>query len=162
MLRAVVQHPAMLVYLDNWQSFGPDSMAGRRRNKGLNENLAREIMELHTLGVNGGYNQADVTSFARVLTGWTITPLRATEPGRFRFTPQVHEPGDKQVLGRRYPEGGQQEGDAVTARSRAPSGDRALHRHQAGASFHRRRSAAGRDRPAGAALPGKPTAISAR
>jgi uncharacterized protein (DUF1800 family) len=113
MLRAVVQHPAMLVYLDNWQSIGPDSLAGRRRNKGLNENLAREIMELHTLGVNGGYTQADVTSFARVLTGWTITPLRSGDPGHFRFFAELHEPGDKQLLGRRYPEGGQQEGDAV-------------------------------------------------
>ena len=113
MLRAVVRHPAMLVYLDNWQSIGPDSPAGRRRNKGLNENLAREVMELHTLGVNGGYSQADVTSFAKVLTGWTITPLRSGDPGRFQFAEQAHEPGDKQLLGRRYAEGGQQEGDAV-------------------------------------------------
>jgi uncharacterized protein (DUF1800 family) len=113
MLRAVVEHPAMLVYLDNWQSFGPDSPGGRRRKKGLNENLAREILELHTLGVTGGYTQADVTSFARVLTGWTITPLREAEPGRFRFAPMLHEPGDKVVLGRRYPDGGKAEGDAV-------------------------------------------------
>jgi uncharacterized protein (DUF1800 family) len=113
MLRAVVEHPAMLVYLDNAQSFGPGSIGGQRRKKGLNENLAREIMELHTLGVNGGYSQADVTSFAKVLTGWTITPLKEAEPGRFRFAPMVHEPGDKIVLGRTYPEGGKQEGDAV-------------------------------------------------
>ena len=113
MLRAVVEHPAMLVYLDNWQSIGPDSVGGRRRNKGLNENLAREIMELHTLGVNGGYSQADVTTFAKVLTGWTVTPLKGGDPGRFRFVPQIHEPGEKVLLGRRYPEGGKTEGDAV-------------------------------------------------
>ena len=113
MLRAVVEHPAMLVYLDNVQSIGPDSIGGRRRNKGLNENLAREIMELHTLGVNGGYSQDDVTSFAKVLTGWTITPVRETDPGRFRFLPQIHQPGDKIVLGRRYTDGGKREGDAV-------------------------------------------------
>ena len=113
MLRAVVQHPAMLVYLDNWQSMGPDSIVGQRRNKGLNENLAREIMELHTLGVNGGYSQADVTNFAKVLTGWSITPLRAADPGHFHFAEQAHEPGAKQVLGRTYQEGGKQEGDAV-------------------------------------------------
>jgi uncharacterized protein (DUF1800 family) len=113
MLRAVVEHPAMLMYLDNVQSIGPDSVGGRRRNKGLNENLAREIMELHTLGVAGGYSQEDVTSFAKVLTGWTITPLKEAEPGRFRFAPQIHQPGDKIVLGRRYGDGGKQEGDAV-------------------------------------------------
>jgi len=113
MLRAVVEHPAMLVYLDNWQSVGPDSVGGRRRNKGLNENLAREILELHTLGVDGGYGQDDVTSFARVLTGWTVARLNADEPGRFRFVAQIHEPGDKLLLGRRYPEGGKDEGDAV-------------------------------------------------
>ncbi len=113
MLRAVVEHPAMLVYLDNWLSVGPDSVGGRRRNKGLNENLAREIMELHTLGVNGGYTQADVTTFARVLTGWTITPLKSGDPGHFKFAPQIHEPGDKVILGRRYPDGGKAEGDAV-------------------------------------------------
>jgi uncharacterized protein (DUF1800 family) len=113
MLRAVVAHPAMLMYLDNVQSIGPDSIGGRRRNKGLNENLAREIMELHTLGVTGGYSQDDVTSFAKVLTGWTITPLKDADPGRFRFLPQIHQPGDKLVLGRRYPDEGKQEGDAV-------------------------------------------------
>ncbi|MET0651290.1 MAG: DUF1800 family protein, partial [Hyphomicrobiaceae bacterium] len=70
MLRSVVQHPAMLAYLDNAQSFGPTSMAGLRQKRGLNENLAREILELHTLGVGGGYTQADVTSLAQILTGW--------------------------------------------------------------------------------------------
>ena len=113
LLVAVESHPAMLVYLDNVQSIGPDSIGGRRRNKGLNENLAREVMELHTLGVKGGYSQEDVTSFAKVLTGWTITPLKDADPGRFRFLPQIHQPGDKIVLGRRYPDEGKQEADAV-------------------------------------------------
>jgi uncharacterized protein (DUF1800 family) len=72
MLKAVEQHPAMLFFLDNQQSLGPDSRAGINRNRGLNENLAREIMELHTLGVNGGYTQDDVTSLARIITGWTM------------------------------------------------------------------------------------------
>ena len=72
MLLAVETHPAMLFYLDNQQSFGPNSLAGQNRKRGLNENLAREILELHTLGVNGGYTQEDVTSLARIITGWTV------------------------------------------------------------------------------------------
>lgn len=78
MLQAVEQHPAMLFFLDNQQSLGPDSRAGINRHRGLNENLAREIMELHTLGVGGGYTQDDVTSFARVITGWTLPAARAS------------------------------------------------------------------------------------
>jgi uncharacterized protein (DUF1800 family) len=113
MLRAVVEHPAMLVYLDNWRSVGPTSPGGQRRNRGLNENLARETLELHTLGVTGGYTQDDVTSFARVLTGWTVTPLNGDAPGRFRFAPRLHEPGDKTLLGKRYADGGKAQGDAV-------------------------------------------------
>ena len=74
MLQAAESHPAMIVYLDNAQSMGADSVAGINRDKGLNENLAREIMELHTLGVRSGYTQKDVTSFANVLTGWTWIP----------------------------------------------------------------------------------------
>ena len=74
MLLAAEGHPAMLLYLDNAQSIGPNSVAGINRDRGLNENLAREILELHTLGVRTGYTQADVTSFAKVLTGWTILP----------------------------------------------------------------------------------------
>src|SRR5207248_11411533 len=74
MLLAVESHPAMLVYLDNARSIGPDSAAGRNRGKGLNENLAREILELHTLGVRAGYTQDDVTGFAKVITGWTVVP----------------------------------------------------------------------------------------
>jgi uncharacterized protein (DUF1800 family) len=72
MLRAVEQHPVMLFYLDNQRSMGPNSRAGRNRGKGLNENLAREILELHTLGADGGYSQADVTALARIITGWTF------------------------------------------------------------------------------------------
>ena len=101
--RAATLHPAMLLYLDNAQSVGPQSRAGRRRARGLNENHARELLELHTLGVDGGYTQADVTELARLLTGWTID----RESGRSHFVAAIHEPGDKRVLGHRYAEGPQ-------------------------------------------------------
>lgn len=132
---AAEQHPAMLLYLDQAQSVGPNSQAGQRRNVGLNENLAREIMELHTVGADGGYSQADVTEFARALTGWSVPTPRdqggnaggrgrrvqavraavAGEPGvnAFVFRPVVHEPGARTVLGRTYPEGGREQGEAV-------------------------------------------------
>ena len=113
MLMAVARHPAMLLYLDNAQSFGPGSPVGIRQNKGINENLGRELLELHTLGVDGGYTQADVEALARILTGWTVAPLRAPPAGGFRFIPQIHEPGDKRLLGRTYPEGGMDEGVAA-------------------------------------------------
>ena len=103
MLLAVMRHPAMLMYLDNAGSIGPNSQAGQRTHKGLNENLARECLELHTLGVDGGYTQADVTEFARILTGWTVD-LAAAKPG-FVFRPESHEPGEKMMLGHRFPEG---------------------------------------------------------
>jgi uncharacterized protein (DUF1800 family) len=108
MLIAVEQHPAMLIYLDNAQSIGPNSRAGLNRGRGLNENLAREILELHTLGVDGGYSQNDVTNLARILTGWTVGNLAnaMSEPGKFLFAPARHEPGDRTVLGKRYPDGG--------------------------------------------------------
>lgn len=107
MLMASARHPAMLLYLDNGRSVGPNSPAGRRQNRGLNENLAREILELHTLGVRTGYDQSDVTAFASVLTGWTMgNPADANAlPFRFRFNPRTHEPGPKTVLGTSYPEG---------------------------------------------------------
>ena len=111
MLLAVTRHPTMLLYLDNAQSFGPDSPAGQRRSKGLNENLGRELLELHTLGVDGGYGQADVEALARILTGWTVTPLRFPDAGSFRFFAQIHEPGAKTLLGRVYREGGIAEGE---------------------------------------------------
>lgn len=115
MLMAVEAHPAMILYLDNQASIGPNSKLASRaqsraRNAGrkldINENLAREILELHTLGVNGGYTQADVTTFAQALTGWSIGndrgPLAEGEPGKFEFRERVHEPGAKTILGKRY------------------------------------------------------------
>ena len=118
MLRAVEQHPAMLIYLDNQQSIGPNSPAGIGRDRGLNENLAREILELHTLGVDGGYTQADVTNFARIITGWTYGQgemVTEADWGRFIFTPARHEPGVFAVLGKRYPIPGRGAGEAVLA-----------------------------------------------
>lgn len=115
MLKAVAQHPAMLIYLDNQISIGPASKAGINRKRGLNENLAREILELHTLGVSGGYTQADVMSFAAVLTGWSVGNLNQpeTQPGRFYYAPLRHEPGPQTVLGKRYEDLGQRTGEAV-------------------------------------------------
>ncbi|GAA4034755.1 DUF1800 family protein [Sphingomonas rosea] len=123
MLMAVERHPAMLLYLDQAQSVGPNSVAGQRagqrgRDVGLNENLAREILELHTLGVRTGYAQADVTEFARALTGWTIAGLgrgRAIDgaEGDFTFAAMLHEPGSRTILGKRYGEGGEEQGRAV-------------------------------------------------
>ncbi len=122
LLLAVAQHPAMLFYLDNIQSFGPQSQAGRRQNRGLNENLGREILELHTLGVDGGYSQSDVEALAGILTGWSIAPLRDPEPGRFLFAPRAHEPGVKFLLGRTYLENGMLEGvQALSDIARHPS-----------------------------------------
>ena len=117
LLEAVESHSAMLVYLDNVQSMGANSIAGINRDKGLNENLAREILELHTLGVRGGYSQADVTSFANVLTGWTwIDPGADPEHGgEFLFNRRLHEPGEQIILGKHYPGGGIDQGRAVLA-----------------------------------------------
>lgn len=113
LLLAVVRHPAMLLYLDQAQSAGPGSMMGAR-GRGLNENLAREILELHTLGVRSGYTQADVTEFARALTGWTLPGDAATSGGAtFRFVPALHEPGTRTVLGKTYSEDGEGQARAV-------------------------------------------------
>lgn len=103
MLLAVMHHPAMLLYLNNARSVGPDSRTGIRRHLGLNENLARECMELHTVSPAAGYTQTDVTAFSAILTGWSID-LRADPPG-FRFRPFAHEPGTQTVLGHRFPPG---------------------------------------------------------
>lgn len=103
MLLAVMRHPAMLLYLDNATSIGPNSVAGRRTGRGLNENLARECLELHTVSPAAGYTQADVTGFARILTGWSID-LKQTPPG-FKFRPLAHEPGPQTLMGRTFPEG---------------------------------------------------------
>jgi uncharacterized protein (DUF1800 family) len=115
MVAAVESHPAMLAYLDNAASIGPNSVAGRRRGKGLNENLAREILELHTLGVDGGYTQGDVTSFARIITGWTVIPAKQERGGAFEFNDKMHEPGEQALLGRRYADSGVTQGREAVA-----------------------------------------------
>ncbi|MCC2972267.1 DUF1800 family protein [Massilia sp. IC2-476] len=124
LLLAAVRHPAMLVFLDQARSTGPDSPAGvrarqrQRNNVGLNENLAREILELHTLGVRSGYTQQDVTELARALTGWTLpddgdkAPV-ADDVAPFRFAPYQHEPGERRVLGRSYAAGGEEQARAI-------------------------------------------------
>jgi len=127
LLLAVEHHPAMLLFLDQAASIGPNSPAAQRaternpgRKAGLNENLAREILELHTLGVRSGYSQGDVTELARAMTGWSVAarvagPLVEAEPGDngFTFRPALHEPGDRTVLGRGYPQQGQAQALAV-------------------------------------------------
>jgi uncharacterized protein (DUF1800 family) len=122
MLLAVETHPAMLLYLDNARSMGPNSFAGQRRGKGINENLAREIMELHTVGVRSGYSQADVTNFAKVITGWSIVPPKQVDGGEFRFYERLHEPGNERVLGRDYGDGGFEQGrEVLFALARSPA-----------------------------------------
>jgi uncharacterized protein (DUF1800 family) len=131
LLLAAEKHPAMILYLDNQASIGPDSRAGKlssRRGKGrkldINENLAREILELHTLGVNGGYTQQDVTSFAQAITGWSIGgegDLRRLsrlgvdpgKPGEFHFREVFHQPGTKKLLGRSFTDDGAEQGEAM-------------------------------------------------
>jgi uncharacterized protein (DUF1800 family) len=125
LLVATAESPAMLVYLDNWQSIGPDSQAAKNggkfakfaqnpqvkaalKDRGLNENYGRELMELHTLGVNGGYTQKDVTEVAKVFTGWTITP--PAQGAQFQFDERKHEPGSKTVLGKTINQNGMKEG----------------------------------------------------
>ena len=108
-------HPAMLFYLDNIGSLGPNSIAGINRNRGLNENLARETMELHTLGVRTGYTQDDVISFAKILTGWTwIPPVdNPDHGGEFVFNPRLHEPGEQKVMDKVYAQEDVEQGRAV-------------------------------------------------
>ncbi|MDJ0710358.1 MAG: DUF1800 domain-containing protein [Woeseiaceae bacterium] len=126
LLMAVEKHPAMIVYLDNQRSIGPNSQLGKRANRrrsdqqfGLNENLAREILELHTLGVDGGYTQQDVTTFAKVITGWSIGGANERgrfadgTPGKFEFREIIHEPGTQHVLGKKYSQSGVNQGEAV-------------------------------------------------
>jgi uncharacterized protein (DUF1800 family) len=117
MLKAVEQHPAMLFFLDNQQSLGPESRAGQNRKRGLNENLAREIMELHTLGVGGGYSQDDVTSLARIITGWTYAGRQGQlgTPGTFAFNANAHQPGAQRLLGKIYENTGVAQGEAALA-----------------------------------------------
>ncbi len=121
LLLATAQSPAMMIYLDNLSSIGPDSPAAARGAKGakgaarggLNENYGREVMELHTLGVDGGYTQADVTALASILTGWGVD--RPNEGGPFQFNLKRHEPGAKQWMHQTIAEGGQGEGLAALA-----------------------------------------------
>lgn len=124
MLLAVEQHPAMLIFLDQARSVGPNSTAAQRagernapRKPGINENLAREIMELHTLGVRSGYGQQDVTEFALALTGWSVTGPKATalgdKPGVFVFRPGQHEPGPRTIMGKTYDQPGENQARAV-------------------------------------------------
>lgn len=115
LLLAVEGHPAMLFYLDNLASMGANSTAGINRSRGLNENIAREIMELHTLGVRTGYTQDDVISFANVMTGWTLVPPgdNPEHGGEFTFNPRLHEPGAQTVLGKRYEQEDAEQGRAV-------------------------------------------------
>ncbi len=135
MLRAAIGHPAMLTFLDQTRSAGPNSalisrINARRNNTqlGLNENLAREVLELHTLGVRSGYTQDDVEELARALTGWTVAGFARGgmrrfvdgEPGETVFIPELHEPGARTVLGKRYPEVGEAQALAIL-------GDLALH-----------------------------------
>jgi uncharacterized protein (DUF1800 family) len=144
MLLASTKHPGMLVYLDNWLSIGPNSQAaqnptlarrlpGGGRPTGINENLAREVLELHTLGVNGGYTQRDVQALAAIITGWTYERPRlrdlvservATRSGAelFEFDETAHEPGPKTLLNRTYPQTGLAQGEAaLTDLARHPS-----------------------------------------
>jgi uncharacterized protein (DUF1800 family) len=125
MLLAVMRHPAMLLYLDNAVSAGPGSIAGQRRHIGLNENLARESLELHTVSPASGYTQADVTRYAAILTGWSID-LQGNPPG-FLFRPRLHEPGAKTLMGHSFPEGEEGGLQALAFLARHP----ATHRHLA-------------------------------
>ncbi len=121
LLLATARSPAMLLYLDNAQSAGPDSIAAstnpknpnakKKRDVGLNENYARELMELHTLGVNGGYTQKDVTEVAKVFTGWTTD--KPADGGEFTYNDRRHQPGDKTVLGKTIHDSGEIEGEQV-------------------------------------------------
>jgi uncharacterized protein (DUF1800 family) len=122
LLLALESHPAMILYLDNQASIGPNSTLARRgagrveRKLDINENLAREILELHTLGVDGGYTQSDVTTFALALTGWSVGNRRGKEPqqaGTFYFREPAHEPGAKTILGKRYTQEGVEQSRAV-------------------------------------------------
>ncbi|MDZ4869639.1 MAG: DUF1800 domain-containing protein [Alphaproteobacteria bacterium] len=121
LLISTVRHPAMLIYLDNAYSIGPDSPAGRYTGKGLNENHAREILELHTVGVNGGYTQADVIELAKILTGWSVDRESGAGTG-FKFFQNRHQAGSKALLGKTYGENGEREGqDALRDLARHPS-----------------------------------------
>ena len=124
LLVATARHPAMLVYLDNWRSRAPDPASPRPdREKGINENYARELMELHTLGVDGGYDERDVAEVARAFTGWTVVGLserealdRSLRGVRYEFLPELHDPGSKTVMGETVGPAGEAEGVAILRR----------------------------------------------
>jgi uncharacterized protein (DUF1800 family) len=132
LLLASTRHPAMLMYLDNQLSVGPHSSLGESKEQGLNENLARELLELHTLGVEGGYSQDDVVALAKMLTGWTVWRGKATKAARetaFVFARRRHEPGEKVLLGQTCKEDGEAEAAAaLRALARHPSTARHLSR----------------------------------
>jgi uncharacterized protein (DUF1800 family) len=115
MLVAVETHPAMLIYLDNWISSGPNSFAGQQFDLGLNENLARETLELHTLGVDGGYSQDDIIAYANAITGWSVgnPQIQQESLGKFIFEPLLHEPGSVTFMNKTYPGTGQDQGLAI-------------------------------------------------
>ncbi len=127
LLGATAHHPAMLFYLDNWLSVAPGftpraALGQQTKSSGLNENYARELMELHTLGVDGGYTQTDVTELARMLTGWTINPRQGEGASAFYFDPRRHDTGTKHWLGQVINNQGQREGDlALDQLARAPA-----------------------------------------
>ena len=122
MVLAVERHPAMLRYLDNFVSVGPESPLGQRTHRGLNENLGRECMELHTCSLAAGYTQSDVTNMAKILTGWSIGPSTAgADATGFKYYPNWHEPGAQMMMGQSY-DGGEQAGiDALTFLSTYPT-----------------------------------------
>jgi uncharacterized protein (DUF1800 family) len=113
MLLAAETHPAMLISLDNARSIGPHSQVGMTRGRGLNENLAREILELHTLVTV--YTQEDVTGFAKIITGWTVVPARQEHAGEFMFNANMHEPGVQTLLGVQMDNSDFEQGDAALA-----------------------------------------------
>lgn len=124
LLLAAESHPAMILFLDNQRSIGPNAAAGKFAGRGLNENLGREILELHTLGVGGGYTQADVTELARTLTGWSVAEpeSEAGAPGSFVFKPNWHEPGERAILGKHYAAAGaEQAREALEDLARQPA-----------------------------------------
>jgi len=121
MVLAAERHPAMLRYLDNAASVGPDSVIGQRKHLGLNENLGRECMELHTVGLAAGYSQEDVTSMAKILTGWSVAGSPQGDETGFKYRPFTHEPGAQTVMGQRF-DGGEAAGvAALTYLSRYPT-----------------------------------------
>ncbi|MGF1764304.1 DUF1800 domain-containing protein [Aliivibrio kagoshimensis] len=111
MLRQVSQHPAMLIYLDNNLSIGPESTQGKRTDKGLNENLAREILELHTLGVNGGYTQLDIIQLAKAITGWSVK-VKTEQDAGFTFNKKRHQPGPITLMDTQYRQTDIEQGEA--------------------------------------------------